>query len=352
MWYASTHVAEKHQLKEKKATCLPAEVLQRYIVVLTSYPAQSCLRYCGTWWCVSAWMESPGVSRWLPSSSSSLSGQVSERQSTELSDVRLSIYVEWAFEKEPFISDFLLKINLSILTWIAHVIVKKKMERKGEMIRDQRLQKERMRLMVSNWTCTRCYSIPVQCAEVNLFPAKQKTTWLSSLKLCEKNNTENEKLKVFLQQMDIWEYFFNHKIRKITSFSTWKREEMRKKSCSRVETLAAKRLRQDPPCFEFWSFLTFLHHGIEEVERHLLWKFYKKIRRKSWSNVPPKLLACIGFLYKVVHKIGRLRKFNRSREIEFNFLTARTISMNLAHLFSIPLATKCCLRFFNFCLGT
>ena len=36
--------------------------------------------------------------------------------------------------------------------------------------------------------------------------------------------------------------------------------------------------------------------------------------------MPPKLLACIGFLYKVVHKNGRLRKFNRSREIGFNFL--------------------------------
>ena len=93
-------------------------------------------------------------------------------------------------------------------------------------------------------------------------------------------------------------------------------------------------LRQDPPPLDlsFWSFLTFLHHGIEEVERHLLWKLYKKIRRKSWSNVPPKLLACLGFLYKVVHKIGRLRKFNRSREIEFNFLTAWTISMKFGTL--------------------
>ena len=93
-------------------------------------------------------------------------------------------------------------------------------------------------------------------------------------------------------------------------------------------------LRQDPPPLDlsFWSFLTFLHHGIEEVERHLLKKFYKKIRMKSWSNVPPKLLACIGFLYKVVHKIGRLRKFNRSREIEFNFLTAWTISMKFGTL--------------------
>ena len=29
-------------------------------------------------------------------------------------------------------------------------------------------------------------------------------------------------------------------------------------------------LRQDPLDLSFWSFLTFLHHGIEEVERHLL----------------------------------------------------------------------------------
>ena len=72
-------------------------------------------------------------------------------------------------------------------------------------------------------------------------------------------------------------------------------------------------IKAGPLDLSFWSFLTFLHHGIEEVERHLLWKFYKKIRRKSWSNVPPKLVACIGFLYKVVHKIGCLRKFNRSR---------------------------------------
>ena len=38
------------------------------------------------------------------------------------------------------------------------------------------------------------------------------------------------------------------------------------------------------------------------------------------------------FLYKVVHKIGRLRKFNRSREVEFNFLTAWTISMKFGKL--------------------
>ena len=40
-------------------------------------------------------------------------------------------------------------------------------------------------------------------------------------------------------------------------------------------------LRQDPPLdLSFWSFLTFLHHGIEEVERHLLWKFLKYSKEK------------------------------------------------------------------------
>ena len=111
-------------------------------------------------------------------------------------------------------------------------------------------------------------------------------------------------------------------------------------------------LRQDPLDLSFWSFLTFLHHGIEKVERHLLWKFHEKIPRKSWSNVPPKLLACIRFLYKVAHKIGRLRKFNRSREIEFNFFTAWTIFMKLGTLVHHDYGYKTCLRFFNFCLGT
>ena len=72
-----------------------------------------------------------------------------------------------------------------------------------------------------------------------------------------------------------------------------------------------------PPLFEFLPFFTFLPHGIEEVDRHLLWK--KKIQRKFSSNVPVKLLACIRFLYKVVHKIGRLRKLNRAEEIKFYF---------------------------------
>ena len=48
--------------------------------------------------------------------------------------------------------------------------------------------------------------------------------------------------------------------------------------------------------------------------------------------MPPKLLACIGSLYKGVLKIGRLRNFNRAREVEFNLFKAWTISMKIGTL--------------------
>ena len=48
--------------------------------------------------------------------------------------------------------------------------------------------------------------------------------------------------------------------------------------------------------------------------------------------MPPKLLACIGFLYKVVHKNGRLQKFNRAQENEFYLFIAWTIFMKLGTL--------------------
>ena len=57
-----------------------------------------------------------------------------------------------------------------------------------------------------------------------------------------------------------------------------------------------------------------------------------EFEKKSWSNALPELLSCIEFLCKVVHKIGRLRKFIRVREIEFNFLTARTRRENQIEL--------------------
>ena len=79
----------------------------------------------------------------------------------------------------------------------------------------------------------------------------------------------------------------------------------------------------------------------------------KKNQRKSWSNVPPKLLTSIGFLCIVVNKIGRFRKYNRSREIEFSFLTAWSISMKFGTLIQHAPGYKTLPQiFFNFCPGT
>ena len=38
-----------------------------------------------------------------------------------------------------------------------------------------------------------------------------------------------------------------------------------------IDVHAEERFKAGPPLdLGFWSFLTFLHHGIDEVERHLL----------------------------------------------------------------------------------
>ena len=79
----------------------------------------------------------------------------------------------------------------------------------------------------------------------------------------------------------------------------------------------------------------------------------------SSINSKEKLVKCateVARLHRVsiqvMHKIGRLRKFNRAREIEFNFLFAWTIFMKLGTLVHHVYGYKICLRFFNFCLRT
>ena len=82
-------------------------------------------------------------------------------------------------------------------------------------------------------------------------------------------------------------------------------------------------LRQDPLDLSFWSFLTFFHHRIEKVERHLLWKFHKK-------NSKTKVVKCATELARL-HKASiqsctqnrpSPKVQSRAREIEFNFFTA------------------------------
>ena len=84
----------------------------------------------------------------------------------------------------------------------------------------------------------------------------------------------------------------------------------------------------------FGHFWLFLRHGIEEKKRsifceHRLKKFNGKVGQMRQRNTS---LASVGFLHKVVHQNSRLWKFNRAREIEFNFITAWTISMKLGRI--------------------
>ena len=72
------------------------------------------------------------------------------------------------------------------------------------------------------------------------------------------------------------------------------------------------RIKAGPPWFEFLVIFDVFAPWYRKRREAFSVKVYKKIRRKSWSDVPPKLLTCIRFLYKVVHKIGRLRNIARN----------------------------------------
>ena len=77
--------------------------------------------------------------------------------------------------------------------------------------------------------------------------------------------------------------------------------------------------------------------------------FIKKFEGKVGQMCHQRLVACIGFLYKVVHKIGRLRKFNRSRR-HLLVLTAWTISMKFGTLVQHALGYKTVASdFLHFC---
>ena len=99
----------------------------------------------------------------------------------------------------------------------------------------------------------------------------------------------------------------------------------------RVNAFWSFSLKEPPPLdLSFWSFLTFLHHGIEEVvERHILWKFPRKNQRKSWS----KCATEVARLHKVsIQSCTQNRpspKVQSCSGIEFNFFIAWTIFMKL-----------------------
>ena len=109
-------------------------------------------------------------------------------------------------------------------------------------------------------------------------------------------------------------------------------------SCRTPPTLVAVRrssnpVRQDPPDLSCSSFLTFLHHGIADKERHLLWKFHKQIQRKSWSNAQPKFLARLHKVSKESCTQNRTSPNVQWRSGDWiNFFTVWTIYMKLGTL--------------------
>ena len=96
-------------------------------------------------------------------------------------------------------------------------------------------------------------------------------------------------------------------------------------SCLENPLIVHGHLKAGPPLdLSFWSFLTFFapwyRRGREASSVKLFLKNSKETLVKCATEVAR--LHRVSMLYKVVHKIGRLRKFNRSHEIEFNFFTA------------------------------
>ena len=127
-------------------------------------------------------------------------------------------------------------------------------------------------------------------------------------------------------------------------------------SYARTLIVNARQLMAGPPLI--WVFFFHFWHSVctmvKKNSRGIFCEnFTKKFEAKlNWSNVPPKLLACVRFLYKVVHKIGRLWMFNRAREIEFNFFTVWTIFMKLGTGVRHIHGYKMLPQIFNFCLWT
>ena len=120
----------------------------------------------------------------------------------------------------------------------------------------------------------------------------------------------------------------------------------------RNRSIEAQRNPPPPLIWVFGNFRLFLHHGIEKVERHLLWKFHKKIQRKNWSNVPPKFLACLRFLHKVVHKTFVSENSIAPRRLNLIFYRLDYLYETWHTCSSCSWLQNNASNYFNFCLGT
>ena len=112
------------------------------------------------------------------------------------------------------------------------------------------------------------------------------------------DNVHHELLLLTLQKVGVngtvlaWFYnYLNNRQQQIVTQESSSTPFLCSKGVPQGSVLGPLLFKAGPPLdLSFWSFLTFLHHGIEKVERHLLRKFYKKFEGKvgqmchrSWS---------------------------------------------------------------------
>ena len=105
-------------------------------------------------------------------------------------------------------------------------------------------------------------------------------------------------------------------------------------------------LRQDPFDLSFRSLLTFVHHGVEEVETHLLRKVKKQFEGKVGQMCHRSCSLAWGFYTKLYTKSAVSESSIALGRLKLLFLPLRLSLWHLAHLFIMFMATKPWLRFF------
>ena len=114
-----------------------------------------------------------------------------------------------------------------------------------------------------------------------------------------------------------------------------------------------KWLRQDPPLIwvfgHFWLFAPWYRKNREASSVKIFIKKFKgkvgQMCHRSWS-------LAWGFYTKLYTKTAVSESSMALGRFNLTFLSLGLSLWNLAHLFIMFMATKRCLRFFNFCLGT
>ena len=96
-----------------------------------------------------------------------------------------------------------------------------------------------------------------------------------------------------------------------------------------AQVLVSSWMQDHPLDLSFWSFLTFLHHGIEKVERHLLWNFIKKFERKVGQMCHRSCLLTRSFYTKLYTKSAVSESSIALGRLNLTFFTAWTNFMKL-----------------------